>query len=149
MALGDNPSNTTKTHIKRAPIRRPSEIRDPVISQHVNGTFVPGVERLGGLPGYPPSRIALRRAAKRSVLKKHMTCHDDSAHNHRLERCICVPECDGTGKRSRARPNSMAVIAALHDPLAIFLADNFSHVMTPDNDRPDGWTARVRSIVRP
>jgi hypothetical protein len=31
----------------------------------------------------------------------------------------------------------MAVIAALHDPLTILVADDLADVVTPDNDGPD------------
>ncbi|WP_300178515.1 hypothetical protein [Bradyrhizobium sp.] len=43
----------------------------------------------------------------------------------------------------------MTIIAALHDPLAIFVADNFSDVVTPHDDRTDVRTARVGAIMRP
>jgi len=31
----------------------------------------------------------------------------------------------------------MAVVAALHDPLTVLVADDFADVVTPDNDSPD------------
>jgi hypothetical protein len=31
----------------------------------------------------------------------------------------------------------MPVVAALNDPLTVFLADDFSNVMSPNNDRAD------------
>jgi hypothetical protein len=64
-------------------------------------------------------------------------------------RRLCVPERDGAGERSRTGPNGVTIIAAFHDPLAIFLTDNFADMMTPDNNSPDRWTACIRSIVSP
>ena len=43
----------------------------------------------------------------------------------------------------------MAVIAALHDPLAIFLADNSSDVMAPDHDGADARAAGVGAVMGP
>jgi hypothetical protein len=43
----------------------------------------------------------------------------------------------------------VTIIAAFHDPLAIFLADDFTDVVAPDHNGADRWTARVRSIVSP
>jgi hypothetical protein len=43
----------------------------------------------------------------------------------------------------------MAVVAALHDPLTILVADNLADVVTPDHDSPDRWAAGIRSIVGP
>src|SRR5579871_3519862 len=43
----------------------------------------------------------------------------------------------------------MPVIAALDDPLAILLADNFSDVMTPDHDCTDRRTAGIGAVMRP
>ncbi|MBU6458412.1 MAG: hypothetical protein KGQ48_12875 [Bradyrhizobium sp.] len=43
----------------------------------------------------------------------------------------------------------MTIIAALHDPLAMFLADNFSDMVTPHDNRADPRSTRVGSIMRP
>ena len=43
----------------------------------------------------------------------------------------------------------MSIISALNDPLPVFLADNFTDVMTPDHDRPDSWTAGIGAEVGP
>ena len=43
----------------------------------------------------------------------------------------------------------MTIIAALHDPLAILVADNFSDVVTPHDNRADVRTARVGPVMRP
>jgi len=37
----------------------------------------------------------------------------------------------------------MAVVAALHDPLTVLLADDFADVVTPDHDSPDRWAAGI------
>jgi hypothetical protein len=37
----------------------------------------------------------------------------------------------------------VAIVAALNDPLAVFLADNFPDVMAPHHDGADLGTARV------
>jgi hypothetical protein len=54
-----------------------------------------------------------------------------------LDRGLSVPERNGASHRSRARPDGVAVIAALHDPLTILLADDPADVVTPDDDGPD------------
>jgi len=54
-----------------------------------------------------------------------------------LETGLGLPERNGTRQRSRARPNGMAVIAALHDPLTVLLADDLAHMVTPDDDGSD------------
>ena len=43
----------------------------------------------------------------------------------------------------------MAIIAALHDPLTVFVPDDLTDVMTPDDDGTDGRPAGVRAVVRP
>lgn len=43
----------------------------------------------------------------------------------------------------------MAIVTALHDPLTVFLADDFADVVTPDDDRADGWATGIRSIMGP
>jgi hypothetical protein len=43
----------------------------------------------------------------------------------------------------------MTVIAALHDPLTILMADDLANVVTPDNDRTNGWAAGIWSVVSP
>jgi hypothetical protein len=37
----------------------------------------------------------------------------------------------------------MTVIAALHDPLAILVADDLADVVTPDDNGPDRRSARI------
>jgi hypothetical protein len=37
----------------------------------------------------------------------------------------------------------MTVIAALHDPLTILMTDDLANVVTPDNDRTNGWAAGI------
>jgi hypothetical protein len=34
----------------------------------------------------------------------------------------------------------MAVVAALHDPLTVLVADDFADVVTPDDNRSDRWS---------
>lgn len=43
----------------------------------------------------------------------------------------------------------MAVIAALHDPLTVFVTDNLADMVTPNHDGADRRTASVISVVRP
>lgn len=43
----------------------------------------------------------------------------------------------------------MTVIAALHDPLAVLLADDLSDVVAPDHDRADARAAGVGSVMGP
>ena len=43
----------------------------------------------------------------------------------------------------------MPVIAALDDPLPVFVAYNFSHMMRPHHDSANRRAARVCSVVRP
>jgi hypothetical protein len=37
----------------------------------------------------------------------------------------------------------MAVVAALHDPLTVLVADDLADVVTPDDDSPDCWSTGV------
>jgi hypothetical protein len=37
----------------------------------------------------------------------------------------------------------MAVVTTLHDPLTIFLADDFADVVTPDNDCSHRWATGI------
>jgi hypothetical protein len=37
----------------------------------------------------------------------------------------------------------MAVVSALHDPLTVFLADDFADVVTPDHDCTDRWATGI------
>ena len=66
-----------------------------------------------------------------------------------LERGVCIPERNGAGQRARTRPHRMTIVAAVHDPLAIFLANDFSDVVTPHHDGANGRTARVGAVMRP
>lgn len=43
----------------------------------------------------------------------------------------------------------MTVIAALHDPFAVFVTDDLADMVTPNHDGTDRRTARVRSVVSP
>lgn len=43
----------------------------------------------------------------------------------------------------------MAVIAALHDPLTVFVTDNLADMVTPNHDGTDRRTASVISVVSP
>jgi len=54
-----------------------------------------------------------------------------------LECGLGLPKRNGTRQRSRTRPNGMPVIAALHDPLTVLVADDLAHVVTPDHDGSD------------
>ena len=65
------------------------------------------------------------------------------AAQYRLECSVSVPESDGTGERSGTRPNGMTVIAALHDPLAVLLANDFTDVVPPDDDCAYGWATGI------
>ena len=59
------------------------------------------------------------------------------------------PERDGTGHRSGTRPNGMAVVTTLHDPLAVLVANDFADVVPPDDDGADCRTACARPVVSP
>jgi len=37
----------------------------------------------------------------------------------------------------------MSIIAALDDPLAIFVANNLSDMVAPYDDGPDGWSTGI------
>jgi hypothetical protein len=50
---------------------------------------------------------------------------------------LCPSKRDGVGNRPRPGSHRMPVVAALNDPLTVFLADDLSDVMSPDNDRAD------------
>jgi hypothetical protein len=54
-----------------------------------------------------------------------------------LECGVSLPERDGTRQRPWACTHGMAVIAALHDPLTVLVADDLADVVTPDDNRPD------------
>jgi hypothetical protein len=43
----------------------------------------------------------------------------------------------------------MPVIAALNDPLTVFVTDNFPYVMAPHHDGTDLGAASVRSVTGP
>ena len=60
-----------------------------------------------------------------------------------------APECDGACDGSGPGPYGVAVVAALNDPLTVFLADNFPDVMPPDDDRADGRSTGVRPVAGP
>ena len=54
-----------------------------------------------------------------------------------------APECDGACDGSGPGPHGVAVVTALNDPLAVFMADNFPDVMAPHHDGADLGTAGV------
>jgi hypothetical protein len=54
-----------------------------------------------------------------------------------LKRRVGISERDRPSQRSWPSPDGMAVIAALHDPLAIFLTNDLANVVPPDDDRAD------------
>jgi hypothetical protein len=54
-----------------------------------------------------------------------------------------APECDSACDGSGPGPYGVAVVAALNDPLTVFLADNFPDVMAPHHDGANLGTARV------
>ena len=66
-----------------------------------------------------------------------------------LKRCVGLPKGNRTGHRSWPGPNSVTIIAALHDPLTIFLANDLADMVTPDDDCTDRGSASVRSVMRP
>ena len=43
----------------------------------------------------------------------------------------------------------MAVVAALDDPLTVFLADYFTDVVRPNHDGTDSGTTCIGSVVSP
>jgi hypothetical protein len=43
----------------------------------------------------------------------------------------------------------MAVVAALDDPLTVFLTDYFTDVVRPNHDGTDGGTTCIGSVVSP
>ena len=54
-----------------------------------------------------------------------------------------TPECNCACNGSGPGPYGAAVVAALNDPLTVFMADNFPDVMAPHHDRADRGTAGV------
>jgi hypothetical protein len=60
-----------------------------------------------------------------------------------LERPVGIPERDGTGQRSRPGPNRIAVVAALHDPLTVQLANDLTDVVRPNHDRANGGSSGI------
>jgi len=54
-----------------------------------------------------------------------------------------APECDCARDGSGPAPHGAPVIATLNDPLTVFVAHNFPHVMAPHHDDTDRRTARV------
>jgi hypothetical protein len=55
----------------------------------------------------------------------------------RLHGRVSSPEGNCACQGSRPCPHSMAIIAALHDPLTIPLTDDLADVVTPYDDSPD------------
>jgi hypothetical protein len=78
-----------------------------------------------------------------SIQKAKIGCAGSS------ECAVCIPESDGTGQRSRPCSNRMTVIAALHDPLTVQIADDLADVMRPNHDRANGRASGIRSVVSP
>jgi hypothetical protein len=52
-------------------------------------------------------------------------------------KALCASKRDGVGNRPRSGSHRMPVVAALNDPLTVFLADDFSNMMSPNDDRAD------------
>jgi hypothetical protein len=62
-----------------------------------------------------------------------------------------IADGNSSGQRASAGPYSAAVVARLHDPLAIFLADDAADVMRPDHHSTDMGrcgSANPRPITR-
>jgi hypothetical protein len=55
----------------------------------------------------------------------------------RCTKDLCPSKRDGVGKRPRSGSHRMSVVAALNDPLTVFLTDDFPNVMSPNDDRAD------------
>jgi hypothetical protein len=62
---------------------------------------------------------------------------------------LSAAEGDCAGDRSGPGAYRVSVIAALDDPLAVFVAYDLAHVMRPYDDGPHGRSARVCSVTRP
>jgi hypothetical protein len=54
-----------------------------------------------------------------------------------------APERDCARDGPGPGPHGASVIATLNDPLTVFVAHNFTHVMAPHHDDTDRRTARV------
>ena len=54
-----------------------------------------------------------------------------------------APECDRARDGSGPAPHGVPVIATLNDPLTVFVAHNFPHMMAPHHDDTDRGAARV------
>jgi len=54
-----------------------------------------------------------------------------------------APECDRACDGSGPAPHGVPVIATLNDPLTVFVAHNFPHMMAPHHDDTDRGAARV------
>jgi hypothetical protein len=62
---------------------------------------------------------------------------DSTRTQQRLARCfdlLSAAECDRAGNRSGPGPHGVAVIAALDNPLTVFMAYNLSHMVGPHHD---------------
>jgi len=89
---------------------------------------------------------AERPGPRRQKTRPAQRCGAGSSCSHHP---IGVPERDGAGERPRAGPHRMAVIAALHDPLAVLVADNLADMVPPDDDGTDRRSASVAAVVSP
>jgi hypothetical protein len=72
-----------------------------------------------------------------------------SALDLQAPRTLGLPKRNGTGQRSRTRPNATAVVTALHDPLTVLLTDNFSYLVRPNDDSAYRGAASAYSVVSP
>jgi len=79
------------------------------------------------------SACSCRRRASRTMLHRGESSSEGN--------CAC--------QGSWTCSNSMTIVAALYDPLAILLTDNLADVVTPHHDSPDWWTACAYAIVSP
>ena len=85
----------------------------------------------------PYSITSSATAKKPGRTKESSGSGPSGSYRGALECGLGLPKGNGTSQRSRTRPNRMAVVAALHDPLTVLVADDFADVVTPDNDSPD------------
>jgi hypothetical protein len=130
-----------KTRVSR--IRADGLIASPVV---VNFFLAPS-SRPASQPGRRNRGHARRQRLHQSVSREAILSPDDEEekaalkggfHNSPSWECgLGLPKRNGARQRSRTRPNGMAVIAALHDPLTVLVADDLAHVVTPDHDGSD------------
>ena len=66
-----------------------------------------------------------------------------------LDPCVGASKRNCARQRPRARPNSVPIIAALHQPLTILAANNLADVVSPDDDNANGRTTSIYAEVSP